>query len=167
MLSSVPGAEDSNAPRPRPRPRLFMLDHLTREIEVCDRAVRAQVMQHDRLAMAGCFCEADIAGNHRLEDLAGKISMNFIAHLERQARAPVEHRQHDALDGQSWIQALSHEFHRLHEVCQSLERIKLALQRNQDSLSSIESMGREKNKRGRTIEDDVSEGVEQRPQRFG
>src|SRR6267142_3114026 len=87
------GVEESRAPRPRPRPRLlFMSEHLPRELQVCDGAARAKVVQHHGLAVAGRFAETDVAWDDGLVDFAWEIAMHLVADLRRHARAPVEHR---------------------------------------------------------------------------
>src|SRR5882724_10862333 len=109
IVSSVPGVEDSRAPRPRPRPRLFMSDHLASQVEIGDRAAGSQIVEHDRPAMARRLGEPDVTWNHRLEDFAREVTLHFVADLERETRAAVEHREHDALDRETRVQALTHE----------------------------------------------------------
>src|SRR5438874_6464752 len=98
IASSAPGADDSSAPSPRPSPRLFMFEHLSREVQIGHGTAGPQIMQHHRLAVARRLAEPDVAWNDRLEDFPGEIAMDLIADLERQTRAAIKHREHDALD---------------------------------------------------------------------
>src|SRR5688572_4658476 len=104
--------EDRSAPRPRPSPRgLFMLEHLPGELQIREGAAGAKIMEHHRLAVARRLRETDIARDHRVEDLAGKVPVDLVANLLRHARPAVEHRQDDAFNTESWIEALADELH--------------------------------------------------------
>src|SRR5207249_3385507 len=108
-MSSAVGVAESRAPRPRPSPRLFMLQHLPGEFEICDRPTRSQVMEHHGLPVARCLREAHVARDHRVEDLAREVAVHLVSDLKRQARPAIEHREHDARDGEARVQALAHE----------------------------------------------------------
>src|SRR5262245_14454097 len=140
------GSDASSAPKPRPRPRLvIMVQYLPSQFEVCDRATRPEIVQHDRPAVAGRFREADVARNDGVEHLPWKVSIHLFSDLEREARSPIEHREQDAQKVEPRIQLLSNELHGLLEkMRQSLERVELALQRNQHSIGRDESVDREK-----------------------
>src|SRR5437868_12570495 len=101
IVSSLPGADDNRAPSPRPSPRLFMLYHLSHEVQISDGAAGSQVMEHHRFAVARRLAEPDVARDHRLKDLAREIAMDLVADLQREARPAVEHRENDALDRES------------------------------------------------------------------
>src|SRR5439155_12306704 len=132
--SSSAGAADSSAPRPRPSPLLYMVQHLPGQFEIGGGAAGPQIVEHHGLAVARSFTEPDVAWNQGLEDFFWKVPVNLVANLERQAGPPVEHRQDNARDAESPIQALAHELHGLEEVSQALERVELTLQRHQNAV---------------------------------
>src|SRR5438094_9124396 len=104
VVSSVPGVDDRSAPSPRPRPRwLFMLQHLPREFEIGDSAAGAEIVQHDRLAVARRFAEPNVAWNHCLENFAWEVTTDLVAHLKRETCPTIEHREHDPLDRQPCV----------------------------------------------------------------
>src|SRR5439155_22342198 len=72
-MSSAVGVAESRAPRPRPSPRLFMLQHLPGELEICDRPTRSQFMDHHGLPVACCSREAPVPRTHRFEVPARKV----------------------------------------------------------------------------------------------
>src|SRR5262247_4083264 len=109
-VSPSTGVEERSAPRPRPRPGLLcMLENLPRQFEVGDSAAGAQVVEHHRLAVTRRLAEPDIAWNDSFEDLAGEVSMDFLADLQGHAGAPVEHCEHDAAHAEHRVEPLSHE----------------------------------------------------------
>src|SRR5688572_6257274 len=104
--------DDRSAPRPRPSPRgLFMLEHLPGKLQIREGAAGAKIMEHHRLTVARRFRETDVARDHRVEDLAREVTMDLLANLLRHARPAVEHRQHDAFNTESWVEALADELH--------------------------------------------------------
>src|SRR3982751_519637 len=93
------GVEANSAPRPRPRPRcLFMLEHLSCELQVGQGAAGAKVVEHDRPSVAWRFGQANVARDHGVEDFAWKITMHLLADLLRDACSTVEHREDDTRD---------------------------------------------------------------------
>src|SRR4030095_3775117 len=106
--SASEGSEASNAPRPRPRPRLlFMAHHLPCQLQISSGTGGPEVVKHHRLAVARRLRQTDVPRNDRIEDLSGKVSIDLVANLEREARPAVEHREHDALDVEAGVQPLS------------------------------------------------------------
>src|SRR3989441_7976612 len=92
-----------------------MLQHLPREFEIGDGAAGAEIVQHDRLAVAWRFAEPHVAWNHRLENFAREVATDLVAHLKREARPTIEHREHDPLDRQPCVQPLADELYRLQQ----------------------------------------------------
>src|SRR3989338_4619506 len=146
------GVEESRAPRPRPSPRLFMSQDLPREFEVRERAARLEVVEHHRPAVTRGLREAHVAGDDGIEDLTREVAVDLVADLEREARSAVEHRQHDALDLESRVQALAHELHGLEQVSEPLEGVKLALQRHEDPVGGHQSVDCQEAERRRAID---------------
>ena len=56
----------------------------------------------------------------------------------RQVRPGVGHRQHDAVDGQAWIQVVADEIDGGEQLGQSLECVVLTLERDQDGVGRRE-----------------------------
>src|SRR5919197_207664 len=168
IVSSVPGVDDRSAPSPRPSPRwLFMLQHLPRELEISDGAAGAKIVQHDRLAVAGRLAEPYVAWNHRLENFAWEVTTDFVTDLQREARPAIEHREHDSFDREPRVESLANELHRLQQVRQSLERIELALQRDQHAIGCREGVDRQQAEGRWTVDHDIAVCVEDRSQRLG
>src|SRR2546425_2155593 len=131
-VSPAAGVELSSASRPRPSPRLCMREDLLCQFEVRDGSAGAEVMEHHRLAVARGFAEADVPGDHRVEDLPREVALDLVPDLEREARPPLEHGQDDAQDPELGIQPLTHELDRLEQMRQPLEGVELALQRHEN-----------------------------------
>src|SRR5256886_7571573 len=151
--SSAVGVAERRAPRPRPSPRLFMLENLPREFEICDRPARSQIVQHHGLPVARGLREPHVARNHRVEDLAREITVHLIADLESQARPSVEHREHDAPDREAWIQALADELDGLEQMGEPLKRVELALQGHEDPVGGRECVDRQQAERRGAVDD--------------
>src|SRR5436190_1682370 len=167
IVSSASGVDERSAPSPRPSPRLFMPENLPREFEISDSAAGAKVVEHHGLAMAWGLAEPNVPRDHRLEDFAREVTLHLVPHLQSEARPPIEHREHDPLDCEPWVQPLAHEFHRLEEVRQTFECIELALQRHQYAIRRRQGVDGQQPERWRTVNDDVAVGVEDRGQRVG
>ena len=62
---------------------------------------------------------------------AAEVLARIGRHLAREIQSRVVHRQHHAVDSEGRIHALLHEMHGVQELRESLERVVLALERNQ------------------------------------
>src|SRR5262245_51599856 len=134
-VSPSTGVEERSAPRPRPRPGLLcMLENLPRQFEVGDGAAGAQVVKHHRLAVARSLAEPDVSRNDGLEDLTGEVPMDLFADLQSHAGATVEHGEHDTAHVEPWVQPLADELDGFQQVCESLERVELALKRDDHAI---------------------------------
>ena len=123
-------------------------------------------MKHDRPAVAGSFRETDVAWNDGIQHLPWKVSVDLVTDLEREARTTIEHREQDSQEIETRIQLLSHELHRLLEqMSQPLERVKLALQWDEDPVCRDERVDGQEPERRRTIDDDVVIGGRKRFER--
>src|SRR5262249_14235412 len=87
------------------------------------------------------------------------------ADLERKARSAVEHSEHDALNVEARVQTLSNELDRFEEVSQTLERIELALQRDEYPVGRRQRVDGQQAERGRAIDNHVIEGRQDRLER--
>src|SRR5215468_597224 len=79
--------------------------------------------------------------------------MDFLPDLQGHTGAPIKHGEHDASDVKRGVQPLAYEPDRLEQVGESLERIELALERNDHALGSDERVDREEPERRRTVDD--------------
>ena len=113
-------------------------------------------MEHNRLTVARRLREPDIARNHRVEDLAGEVTMDLVANLLRHARPAVEHRQHDTLNTESRIEALANELHGPEQVRQTFQCVELALERNEHTVRGHQSINSEQTQLRRTIDQDIT-----------
>src|SRR5262245_2297501 len=153
-VSPSTGVEERSAPRPRPRPGLLcMLEDLPRQFEVGDSTAGAQVVEHDRLAVTRSFAEPDISWNDGLEDLTGEIPMNLFTDLQSHAGAAVEHREYDAAHVETRVQSLTNQFDGLQQMGEPLERVELALERNDHAVRRDEGVDRQESQRRRAVDD--------------
>lgn len=70
--------------------------------------------------------------------------MNLVMYLDRHAGPAVEHRENDATNSEAWVQSLADQLDGLEELGQSLKRVELALQRDQDRIRSYEGIDGQK-----------------------
>src|SRR4029450_3954772 len=157
--SASEGSAASRGPRPRAGPRLlFMTQHLPCQLQVSSGAGGPEVVQHHRLAVARLLRQTNVPRNDRVEDLSGKVAIDFFADLERKACPAVEHREHDALHVEAGVQPLSNQLHRLEEVSQTLERVELALERDENPVGRHQRVDGQETEWGRAIDNHVGEG---------
>jgi hypothetical protein len=119
-----------------------MIEYLPCELEIGDSAAGPEIVEHYRFSMARCFRESDVARNHRLEDLAGKVTMNFVPDLLGHTGPTIEHRQHDAFDAEPRIESFADEFDSSKQVREALERIELALKGYEDFIGRDQGIDR-------------------------
>ena len=82
----------------------------------------------------------------------GKYRWTSVAHLGRHARAAVEHRQHDPADSEARVESFPDELDRLQQLREPLERVELALQRNEHPIGRDERVdGEEPQGRGQSM----------------
>src|SRR5665213_1547290 len=72
-----------NAPSPLPNAFLAIGDNLLCKIDVGFRPSTMNVVEMDRLAMAGCFRQANVAGDDGLEHLGTEEISQVCGHLLR------------------------------------------------------------------------------------
>src|SRR5438046_10389573 len=112
-------------------------------------------MEHDRLAMTGRLGEPHVPRYDSLENLPGEIALDLVPDLERETRPTIEHRQDDSIDPEAGIEPLPNQLHGLEQVSEPLERIELALKRNDHPIGSDQGIDGQEPERRRTIDDDV------------
>ena len=104
--------------------------------------------------MAGRFAQAHVARNHGLIDLIFENLAHFLRNLHAQIGARVEHRQHDALDGEMSVHLL-HLLHRAHQRAHAFQREIFALNRNQHAVRRAERVERNHAQRRRAVDKDI------------
>src|SRR5262249_33042451 len=109
-----------------------MAQHLPCQLQVSSGAGGPEGVQHHQLAVARRLRQTNVPRNDRVKYLSGKEAIDFFSDLEREASPAVEHREHDALHVEAGIQPLPDQLHCLEKVSQTLERIELALKRDEN-----------------------------------
>ncbi len=86
-----------------------------------------------------------------------EVALHFLGDLVGQVVPRVEHREHDALDLEARVHAVLHAVDRRHQVGEALERVVLALQRDEHAVGRVERVHREQAQRRRAVDEDVVE----------
>src|SRR3989441_4805937 len=92
-VSLAVGASPRSASRPRPSPRLFMSQNLLCQLQMRDGPTRSHIVQHDWTPVTGRLTQANVPRDDGLEEISGEIPVDFVADLQRETRAPIEHCQ--------------------------------------------------------------------------
>ena len=80
--------------------------------------------------------------NDRLEDLAAEVFARFVGDLSREVEAGVVHREQHAVDRQVRVDAPLDEVDGVQQLREPLERVVLALERNQQRVGRREHVER-------------------------
>src|SRR5207244_6565488 len=99
-LSCSPSSSDvpKSAPSPRPRAFLCAMNDLLRESNVAFSPFRFNVIEQNRLAVAGSFAKPDIARDNGRNELRSKEFFQVLPYLIGEVRAFVVHSQKHAFD---------------------------------------------------------------------
>src|SRR4051812_19383014 len=100
---------------------------LLRESNVTFRAFRFAVVEEDRLAIAGCFAEPDIARDDGRKEPGSKEFFQVLHDLVGEIGSFVVHRQEDALDLQFRVFEAPNLPESLHQFRHAFKRKILAL----------------------------------------
>src|SRR5574341_2253865 len=92
-----PSAPGISAPRPLPSPRLCTIDHLPRQLQIPLGAGTPDVIQDDRLAVAGGLGQPNVSRDDRAEDPVPEVLPHLPLDLGRQVHTTVVHREQDTL----------------------------------------------------------------------
>ncbi len=98
-----------------------------------------------------------LRGNHRVVHLVAHVGANVGHHLPRQAVARIEHRQHDAVDGERGIERAPHLIDGGQQLGQAFEREELALQRHDHGVCRGERIDRQQVERWRAVDKHVGD----------
>src|SRR2546428_4872589 len=106
-----------------------------------------------RNAIARRFGETDIARDHCTVEFVTEVLLQIGRHVERERVARVVHRAQQSLDFELRIQMRTHAADGLDQIGQALERVILALHRNQNAVRGAQTVEREQRQRRRAIQE--------------
>src|ERR1700678_3213396 len=105
----------------------FALDDFRCELEISVAADAFEIINQHRLAVGRRLGDAYVARDHGVVDLVTHELPDVGDDLVGQVVARVEHREHDAVDREIWIERRANLFHRLQKLREAFERKELAL----------------------------------------
>src|SRR6266576_980340 len=105
--------------------------------------------------MTGGLAEAYVARDNGLERLLRIARANLLRNLERQRQPRIEEGQDDAADLQAWVELALDELRRVRQRAEALERVVLALDRDQHVLRRHQGVDGEQAEGWRAVDDDV------------
>src|SRR5690349_9686477 len=145
----------NSAPSPRPRAFLCAMNDLLREANVAFCAFRLNVIEQDRLAVAGSFAKPDVARNNGRKELRSKEFFQVLHDLIGEVRALVIHGQEHTLDLELRIFQPPDLAEGFHQLGNAFQREILALYWNQNTLRRDQRVYGEDVKRWRAINKNV------------
>ena len=105
--------------------------------------------------MAGRLAEPHVPRDHGAVHLPGKKSLQLLGHLNGQVGSTVEHGQQHALERQLRVHVFLDHAHGRHQLAQSLERVILALERNQKAVRCAQAVERQQAERRRAVDEHI------------
>ena len=123
-------------------------------MQIRPRALGLLVVGDGGFAVARRLGQAHVARDHGLVDLFAEEFAHLVHDLIGQLRAPVIHGHDDALYAQLRIEALVAHFDAAHEIGDALERVILALHRDEHAVGRDERIDRQQLERRRTVDED-------------
>ena len=145
-------------------PRLITLEELVCHREIGLRANRGDVIHHDGLSEARCFCQADISRNDGLENPLSKVLARIGGHLAREVKSSVVHCEQHTIDMQRGVDRFLYSLDGSNQLGNSLKGEVLALERNKDGVSRDEHVESNQRQRGRAIDQYVVVSIANRGQ---
>jgi hypothetical protein len=138
---------------------------LLRDAHVGLRADGQHVVQHDRLPEARGLREPDVPGHDGLEDLRAEVLACVGRDLLGEVEPVVVHREEHTVDGQSGVDAPLDQVDGVEELRDALERVVLALERDQQGVGGRHHVERDQAERRRAVDEHEVVVPEDRPQR--
>ena len=120
------------------------------------RARAGVVIKQHGFSIRRGFGNPDVARYDRLVDLVAQYAPDIFRHLFGEIVAPVEHGQDDSLNGEPRIEGALHPLDRFDQLAEPLQREELALQWNEDGVSSTKGIYREQIERWRAVHENVA-----------
>src|SRR3989304_713904 len=144
-----------SAPRPLPRATFCMTDDLLRKLKVALRAPGPDVIEERRFAVARRLAQRHVPVDDGCVHLVLEVLAHFIRHLFRKIVPAVIHGEKHAFYDESRIQVLFDKLDGVHESGQALERVILALNRDQHAVGRGQRVNGKQSERRRAVNEDV------------
>jgi len=97
------------------------------------------------------LCKADRAWYSSSVDEVAKVAFNLAHHIATELRAWIEHGQQEAVDLEVWVQPITDQADCCHQLGEPLQRVVLALNRDEHGVSHSEGADCYQAERGRGI----------------
>src|SRR5690606_4375219 len=120
--------------------------NLKGRLEVARRPTGARVVGHHRLAVARRLRDPDVPRNDGGEHTVPEVGADVLLHRIRQAGAPVVHGEEDGGHLERRVEVVLHELDVVGQLLHTLQRVVLALDRDQDLLRGHQRVDREQAK---------------------
>src|SRR6266550_2359677 len=134
---------------------LVSTDHLLREVHEALCRITSRLVDRDRDARGGRFPDLDGLSDHRGEHLVISEIFQRVEHVAREDGSAVVERRKQAVHLQVRIQPRLHRLDDLEKCCDTLERVVLRLDRNDDAGRRDERVEREQTERRWTVDENV------------
>ena len=134
---------------------LLMVEDLFCELDVALRAFRAWIIGENRLTETGRFGQANTAGDYGFEDLLSEKLFKVGCNLPRQVCSVVEHGQDNSLNFEGVPETVPDPVDGVHELRDTLEGKKLALNRHDNRIGRDESIEGKKIQRGWAVDQNI------------
>ena len=128
---------------------------LPRRVEVAHRPARARVVGEHRLAVARRLGDLHAARDHGAQHRVAEVAADLVGDLVGELRAAVVHGQQDRRDVQVGVEVRPHEVDVRQQLPEPLERVVLALDRDQHLVRRDQRVDGEQAERGRAVDEDV------------
>ena len=125
------------------------------QLPVRDGAAARRVVQRDRHAVARRLAEPDVARDERRQQLLAEAGANLVDDLVREREPGVEEGHHDAGHAERRIQLAAEQRQRVHEQTEPLERVELALDRDEQRLGGDDRVDGEEPEARRRVDEHV------------
>ena len=124
-------------------------------LEVGQGTRRAGVVRHHGLLIARRLGDPYRAGDRRFQHLVGEVGAHLVGHAGRQPGPGVVHGEQDGGHLQAGVEVRAHHLHRAQQLAHPLQRVVLALDRDQDLLPGHQRVDGEQAERGRAVDEHV------------
>ena len=115
--------------------------------------------------MARRLGEPDAPRDDRVEDEVAEVPAHLRRDVGGEPRAAVDHRQEHAGDRQARVQPRPDELDRVEQLGEPLERVVLALHRDEDAVGGRERVDRQRAERRRAVDEDEGVALARRRER--
>jgi hypothetical protein len=134
-----------------------MGENLLGEFDVAFRSSGADIVSENRFAVAGGLGEANAAGNHGFEDLAGEELPEILSDHASQVGAVVEHGEEDSFNAEVMAEGIADLVNGVYELGDAFEGEELALDGDEHRVGGDQSIEGKQIEGGGAVDDDVVE----------